>query len=129
MKRNSMVVMRQWLDKFKEICTEEQEKEICYAIMEYGLYGRKVESEDAGVQLAINFIIPQIDFMQTSYEKKIDFGKKVGRPSTIDKMAVWTLAREGKTAAEIAEELGVENYRNIYENDGWKNRKNALYQG
>lgn len=129
MERNTMVVMRQWLDKFKEVCNEEQQKEICYGIMEYGLYGNKIESEDAGVRLAMNFILPQIDFMQTSYDKKIDLGKKVGRPSKIDKMSVWQLAREGKTAIQIAEELGIENYRNVYENDGWKNRKNAQFEG
>lgn len=128
MAKNSVVVMRQWLEQFREICNEEQQKEICYNILEYGLFGNKIESADAGVQLAMNFILPQIDAMQASYGKKVESAKKAGRPSTIDKFAVWKLARKGLTAAQIASELGVANYRSIYENDGWKCRKIENFQ-
>ena len=49
--------------------------------------------------------------------------KTAGRKKKIDDQKVYELAREGKTAQEVADELGVSKSA-IDKNEGWKNRKN-----
>ena len=120
--KDKMMVMTSWLDKFNNICNEEQQKEICYRILRYGLYGENVNSEDAVVNLAMNFIVPQIDNMQESYSKKVAAGNSYGRPKVADDVAIWKLAREGKNGRKIAEELGI-NDKTVYSSRGWKCRK------
>ena len=67
--RDSVKIMSNWLESFKDTCTEEQLKEICYRIIQYGIYEKWIEKEDddAVVKVAMNLISPQIDIMQTGH--------------------------------------------------------------
>lgn len=125
--KDRVVIERAWLEKFKDMCNEEQLKEICYGLLQYGLYENGLESEDPVVSVALNFIEPQIDNMQMAYEKKVNGGKVNGRPAKIDKRRVWELAREGLSAQDIAATLGIESVKSIYSNEGWKQRKNDIF--
>lgn len=124
--KDRVVIEKAWLEKFKDICNEEQLKEISYGLLKYGLYGEDIDSNDAVVNVVLNFIRPQIDNMQKAYEKKISKGENVGRPATIDTETVYQMAREGAKAKEIAEVLG-KNIKSIYSNQGWINRKNPNF--
>lgn len=125
--KDRVVIERAWLEKFKDMCNEEQLKEISYGLLQYGLYENSLDSSDPVVNVALNFIEPQIDNMQTAYEKKVNGGKVNGRPAKIDKKKVWELARQGTSAADIAQELGVESVKSIYSNEGWKKRKEDIF--
>ena len=122
--RDSVKIMSNWLESFKDTCTEEQLKEICYRIIQYGIYETWIEKEDddAVVKVAMNLISPQIDIMQDEYEEKIERGKRGGRPAKLNPRIVWKLAREGKKAKEISEELGGVPLTTIYSSEGWKQR-------
>jgi hypothetical protein len=126
MERDKMIVMKNWLSQL-EGCGIEQQKEICYLMLKYGLQGEYKESKDVAVNVAMNFITPQIDAMQEEYDKQVAKGKTGGRPSTIDNKIIWTMAQEGKTGAKIAEELNVPK-TTIYSSQGWKQRNNKNYE-
>ena len=120
--RDSVKVMSNWLESFKDTCTEEQLKEICYRIVQYGIYERWIEKEDDDpvVKVAMNLISPQIDAMQDNYEEKIERGKRGGRPPKLNAHQIWKYAREGKKAKEIAELMGGISVNSVYSNAGWK---------
>lgn len=123
--RDSVKIMSNWLDNFKDVCTEEQLKEIYYRIIQYGLYEKWIEKEDDDplVKIAMNFISPQIDAMQDAYEERIEKGKH-GRAGKLNSYQIWTWAREGKKAKEIAELLGGISINSVYSNAGWKAKDN-----
>lgn len=116
--------MKKWIDSVRNTCNDEQLKEICYGIIMYGLYGIKIDTADPTVKISLSFVLPQIDNMNKSYEKKADVGSSVGRKKQVDDMAVYKLAREGKTGLEIAALLGLSKTV-VYDSPGWKNRKNG----
>ena len=117
--RDKMMVMTKWLENLH--CTEEQKKEICYRIIKYGCLEEYVPSEDPVVSVVMDFILPQIDSMQESYEAKIENGHINGRQVGIDPKEVWTMA-QSMTGSAIAELLGVPK-TTLYSNIGWKKRK------
>ena len=127
MERDNMVVMASWFNKFKSKLSEEQMKEVCYGIVNYGLWREKYDSDDLSVDVVLSFIYEQIERMQDSYDFKVENSKKAGRPKTTNDIQIYNLARQGKTASEIAHELGVNSDKTIYSTEGWKNRKNSNY--
>ena len=36
--RDSVVVMRNWIEQVESLCNEEQLRELCYNLLRYGLY-------------------------------------------------------------------------------------------
>lgn len=122
-----MVVMASWFNKFKSKLSEDQLKEVCYGIIQYGLWREKYESDDLSVDVVLSFIYEQIERMQDSYDFKVENSKKAGRPRTTNDVQIYNLARQGKTASEIAVELGIASDKTVYSTDGWKNRKNSDY--
>lgn len=127
MERDSMVIMASWFNKFKSKLSKEQMKEVCYGIINYGLWREKDEPEDLSVDVVLSFIYEQIERMQDSYDFKIENSKKAGRPKTNNDIQIYNLARQGKTATEIAHELGINSEKTVYSTDGWRNRKNNEY--
>ena len=75
----------------------------------------------------LSFIHEQIDRMQDSYDFKLENSKKAGRPKSTNDIQIYNLARQGKTATEIAHELGINSEKTVYSTDGWRNRKNNEY--
>ena len=124
--KDRVVIERAWLEKFKDMCNENQLKEICYGLLQYGLYEEEIQSEDAIVNVVLNFVKPQIDSMQAAYERKVARGETVGRPAKIDAKTVYLMANDGMKAKEIAEALG-QKEKSIYSNQGWVNRKNPNF--
>ena len=121
-----MVVMTKWLENLN--CTEEQKKEICYRIVKYGCMEEYVQSDDPAVNMAMDFILPQIDTMQENYESKIAAGQHSGRQTILDAKEIWELARSGMSGTAIAEQLGVPK-TTLYSNIGWKQRRNKEFLG
>ena len=123
-----MIVMKNWLDNIKNVCSKEQMKEICYGILMYGLYDEKTESSDPMVQMGLNFVLPQISNMLNAYESSKEYGKTHGKKKIVDDDKVYELACQGLSGLKIAEELGV-GKTTIYDSDGWKRFKGNKISG
>ena len=70
MERDNMMVMASWFNKFKSKLSEEQMKEVCFGIVNYGLWREKYESDDLSVDGVLSFIYEQNERMQDSYDFK-----------------------------------------------------------
>lgn len=123
--RDSMRVMSSWLTSCESLPVEQQ-KEIYFQLIRYGIYGEEPNSNDPMVKMAMNFIVPQIDNMKVSYDKKVEIGKTTGRRKLVSDEVVWELANEGKRAPDISEMLGI-NVKTIYSSPGWRERKNPNF--
>lgn len=126
-RRNSMVLMNSWFERFENMLNEEQMKEVFYGVGQYGLYRNKYNSNDLAVNIALTSIYDEIERMQQAYDKKVENSKIAGRPKQTNDVEIYKLANQGKTAMEIAAELKMEHYKTVYNSDGWKNRKNSNY--
>ena len=124
--KDKMVVMAQWLEKFWAQCDEKQKKEICYGIINYGVFGETYESNDGVTNIALNFIIPQIQLMQEGYNEMVKHSRKAGRKANPMNLTIWKMAREGKAASVIADALSI-SAKTIYSSEGWRERNNAFY--
>ena len=118
MERDSMMVMASWFNKFKSKLNEDQMKEVCFGIVNYGLWRKKYESADVSVDVALSFIYEQIERMQDSYDFKVGSSKKAGRPKKVNDAAIYKLASQGVRAKEIAAELNIASVKTIYSSDG-----------
>jgi hypothetical protein len=63
-----------------------------------------------------------IDYSKTQYEKKVEMSKTAGRKKKVDDNQVYALAREGRSAAEVADILGVSKSA-VDHSEGWRQRK------
>lgn len=120
--KNRLVIESNWIADIKQKCSREQWRDILEGIVEYGIFEEEIESKDNYVDAVLKFIKPQIKNMQQAYDKRVNKGKNVGRPATIDTEKVYHMARDGMKAKEIAEVLG-KNVKSIYSNQGWIHRK------
>lgn len=127
MERDNMMVMASWFNKFKSKLSEEQMKEVCFGIVNYGLWREKYESDDLSVDVVLSFIYEQIERMQDSYDFKVENSKKAGRPKTVNDVEIYKLASQGIRAKEIAAELNIASVKTIYSSEGWKNKDNPNY--
>ena len=124
--RDSVVIMRNWIEQVESLCNEEQLRELCYNLLKYGLYEEYIESKDPAVNMALRFITPQIDAMQEDYQKKIASGAKGGKACKVDNEKIWKMARDGISGGKIAEELGLPR-STVYSSAGWRAREKEQF--
>lgn len=92
-------------------------------IVRYGTRKPTRYDDDPVIFSIVNGYKGRIDSTISDYEKKVTMSKTAGRKKKIDDKMIYDMAREGKTANEIAEELGISK-SSVDKNEGWKNRKN-----
>lgn len=103
--------------------SEEDQKNVCYAIAKYAITGEMVSPIDCpmGYAMTMAFKI-SIDNSTKSFNGKAEAGKKGGRTR---KEGIEEIIKEGvkekKKASEIAAAAGV-SVETIYKNEIWKNR-------
>lgn len=127
MERDSMVIMAAWFDKFKLKLTQKQMKEVCFAVVNYGLWREKYHSDDVSVDVILGFLYEQIERMQNSYDSKLENSKKAGRPKKVNDVEIHRLASQGMRAKEIAATLNIASVKTVYSSEGWKNKDNLEY--
>ena len=64
----------------------------------------------------------RIDYSKDQYAKKVAMGKTAGAKRKVDDKQIYDLAREGKTATEIATILNISK-SSVDHSDGWRSRK------
>ena len=79
-------------------------------------------SGDTYASAIVNMLKGRIDNNIYEYEKKVEMSKTAGRKKKVDDRQIYDMAREGKTASQIALELGCSK-ATVDKNEGWKNRK------
>ena len=121
----TFIVHKEWLDNIKSLPIDMQDK-IIADFVRYGVGLNLEHSEDPVTQSMVNMLKNRIDYSKTQYEKKVEMSKTAGRKKKVDDNQVYALAREGRSAAEVADILGVSKSA-VDHSEGWRQRKQEGY--
>ena len=123
---DTFIVRGEWLDNIETLPLDMQDKVIA-EIVRYGTRKATQYDDDPVIFSIVNGYKGRIDSTITDYENKVSMSKTSGRKKKLDSQKVYALAREGKTAQEIADELGVSK-SSIDKSEGWKNRREEHFE-
>ena len=121
MEDKTFIVRGEWLDNIDTLPIDLQDK----IIAEFVRYGTRRDlhyEADPIVFSMVNMLKGRIDASISAYEEKVEKSKVAGRKKKYDDQKIYELARAGKTAEEVAAELGCSK-STIDKSDGWRNRK------
>ena len=124
----TFIVHKDWLDSISGMTIEQQDK-IIADIVRYGVELPAQHEDDAIIASFVNILKGRIDYSKDKYAQYVTNGTKGGRPKKARDEDIWTLARNGMTASEIAKKLGYKDASSITHNEGWKQRKNSEFIG
>ena len=119
---DTFIMRGEWIENIATLPLDMQDK-VLAEIVRYGTRQPTMYDDDPIIFSIVNGYKGSIDNSLNDYERKVEMSKTAGRKKKIDDQKVYELAREGKTAQEVADELGVSKSA-IDKNEGWKNRKN-----
>lgn len=117
---DTFIVRGEWLENIETLPLEMQDK-ILAEIVRYGTRKPMRYEDDAVVFSIVNGYKGRIDSTIRDYESKLDMSKTAGRKKKVDDMKIYELAKQGKTAQIIADELGVSK-STVDKSTGWKMR-------
>lgn len=123
---DTFIVRGEWLDNIETLPLDMQDKVIA-EIVRYGTRRATKYDDEPIIFSIVNGYKGRIDSTITDYENKVSMSKTAGRKKKLDNQKVYALAQEGKTAQEIADELGVSK-SSIDKSEGWKNRKEEHFE-
>ena len=118
---DTFVMRGEWIDNISTLPAELQDK-VLADIVRFGTGRPTLYDSDPIVFSLVNGYKGSMTNTTNEYLKKIEMSKTAGRKKKIDDQKVYELARQGKTAQEVADELGVSK-SSIDKCEGWKNRK------
>ena len=119
---DTFIMRGEWIDNIATLPADIQDK-VLADIVRFGTGRPTLYDNDPIVFSLVNGYKGNMMNTTNEYLKKLEMSKTAGRKKKIDDKRVYELAREGKTAQEVADELGVSKSA-IDKNEGWKNRKN-----
>lgn len=122
---DTFIMRGEWLDNIETLPLEMQDK-VLAEIVRYGTKKQTKYDNDPIIFSIVNGYKGRIDSTAQDYEKKIEMSKTAGRKKKLDENKIWSLAKEGKTAQQVADELGVSK-SSIDKSEGWKQRKNEEF--
>ena len=106
----------------------EQQKDICYAIVKYGITGEMVNANESALGFAMTQAFkPAIDNSVERFNNNSENGTKGGRPAKVskDKLVEFLKNNPKATAKQAAEYCGVSESA-IQKREEWKNRKKGI---
>jgi hypothetical protein len=132
-----LIIKKDWLPGI-ERAPEEVKQQLFYRIVKYGCLEQEVEDlpsdADWGLVNAWERAKADIDRMKTAQEQSIEYGKNNGKKNHADPILIWEYCQKHPNCkvGDIGEALHLPQtnaskgpYSYIYENEGWKNRKNS----
>ena len=122
---DTFVVRGEWLQNIKTLPPELQDK-IIAEIVRYGTRQPTLYDNDPIIFSIVNGYKKSIDYSINEYEQKLEMSKTAGRKKKLDDKAIYDLAQTGKTAQEVALELGISK-SSVDKSEGWKQRKNTEF--
>lgn len=117
----TFVMHKEWLDSIAGLPVEQQDKVIA-EIVRYGTGCELAYEDDPVIMAFVNLLKSRIDFSKNKYNQKVEMSKSAGRKKKVDDEEILRLAREGKSAQQIADMLGCSK-SSIDHSEGWRNRK------
>lgn len=117
----TFVMHKEWLDSIAGLPIEQQNKVIA-EIVRYGTGCELAYEDDPVIMAFVNLLKSRIDFSKNKYNQKVEMSKSAGRKKKVDDEKILRLAREGKSAQQIADMLGCSK-SSIDHSEGWRNRK------
>lgn len=118
---NTFIFRGEWLDNIDTLPLELQDK-ILAEIVRYGTRRDMQYEQEPVIFSMVNMLKGRIDSSINAYEEKVEKSKSAGRKKKYDDQQIYELAHSGKTAEEVAAELGCSK-STIDKSEGWKNRK------
>ena len=135
-----LLIKKDWLPGIEK-APEEIKQQLFYMIIKYGCLEQEIEelpsSADWGLVNAWERAKADIDRMKFAKEQSIEYGKNNGKKNNADPVLVWEYCQQHPSCkvGDIGEALGLPQtaaskgpYSYIYENEGWKNRKNSKWK-
>ena len=122
---DTFIMRGEWLDNIETLPLEMQDK-VLAEIVRYGTKKPTQYDNDPIIFSLVNAYKGRIDSTAQDYAKKVEMSKTAGRKKKLDENKVWALAKEGRTAQQIADELEVSK-SSIDKSEGWKQRKNEEF--
>ena len=122
---DTFIMRGEWLDNIETLPLDMQDK-VLAEIVRYGTKKPTKYDDDPIIFSLVNAYKGRIDSTVNDYAKKVEMSKTAGRKKKLDDNKIWSLAKEGKTAQQVADELGVSK-SSIDKSEGWKQRKNAEF--
>ena len=117
----TFIMREEWVQNISTLPQEIQDK-IIAEIVRYGIRWDTVYDDDPIIFSIVNGYKGSIDRSINDYEMKIEMSKTAGRKKKVSDKAIYELAKTGKTAQEVADELGISKSA-IDKSEGWKHRK------
>lgn len=117
---DTFIFRGEWLENIITLPTEMQDK-IIAELVRYGTRKETLYDDDPVIFSIVNGYKGRIDSSIKGYEEKVNMSKTAGRKKKIDDEKIYELAREGKTAQDIADTLGISK-SSVDKSEGWKNR-------
>ena len=122
---DTFIMRGEWLDNIETLPLEMQDK-VLAEIVRYGTKKPTKYDDDPIIFSLVNAYKGRIDSTANDYAKKVEMSKTAGRKKKLDDNKIWLLAKDGKTAQQVADELGVSK-SSIDKSEGWKQRKNEEF--
>lgn len=122
---DTFIMRGEWLDNIETLPLDMQDK-VLAEIVRYGTKKQTRYDDDPIIFSLVNAYKGRIDSTSQDYAKKVEMSKTAGRKKKLDENKIWMLAKEGKTAQQVADELGVSK-SSIDKSEGWKQRKNEEF--
>lgn len=115
---DTFIMRGEWLDNIETLPLDMQDK-VLAEIVRYGTKKPTKYDDDPIIFSLVNAYKGRIDSAANDYAKKVEMSKTAGRKKKLDDNKIWLLAKDGKTAQEVADELGVSK-SSIDKSEGWK---------
>lgn len=123
---DTFIMRGEWIRNIATLPLDMQDK-VLAEIVRYGTNQPTKYDDDPVIFSIVNGYKSSIDNTAKEYVRKVEMSKTAGRKKKIDDQKVYELARAGRTAQEVANELGVSKSA-IDKNEGWKQRNNDEFQ-
>lgn len=118
---DTFIFRKEWLDSISELPISQQDQ----IISEFVRYGAGIElqhEDDPVVKSFVNMVKGRLDYSIDAYNKKVEASKTAGRKKKIDDKQIYDLAKEGKSATQIADILNCSKSA-VDHSEGWRRRK------